>query len=683
MICEETFHIISASILSARNEISAEMVLNGNMVCIQESDSKFQKGDRMNAVSVGYVSFSMHTHPLIAYCTALCNIGYPSGDDMRAWFSEAYKNNGIPTIHYCCTIEGTYIVRVRPLRLFEEFNITRFKSKLFQYFAAYHNARSTEDSSDSITPTQWVDICNTVTPILIDDGIKELEKRDIENGQLPNPNYYKTLFDCHFIPHVVQFDSREYCGDVRANCSKGIPGKSFWEAYNGLKVQQVCEIANRRQHSQSDEGSQQDARLGKVWMDERGVYTTDRNKKETGKYYLSQMSIDDYEDLIFEYEMYERILAVVKVKSKLSDLLQEGVSSDSKDSGGPVVSMMAELNPFDISRISDAVSRNSLLLDSKDSVGPVVSMMADLNPFDISRITVSRNSLLLEKLSNNSLNQAYNNILIGQWFFSTSHMSTWVVKENRVESVYKVSNGKEETMKSSALRLHFIKKKIKDMARIVNSDAGHEFSKGSAVSESHTQETKIEIKKLLQSVARNLAYYHHDRDFEVYEMPRTAPFVTGNSYEIKSTGHDGLNRPERVSYNFYKMLECAGIFTQKGNWRKCETNCQSKTVFLNLHKHHEEFDNLVIHELVHSALNDNIYFKDSNHTDPFNLVERQMKEFCKMKGITFYQMSGESLQKTQVYKRTDAKVRESLQTSMRYFTSRTQPRSIETIYGVS
>ena len=632
LICEESFNIISASILAARNEISAEMVMNGHRVCIEQSESKFRQGDRMNAISVGYVSFSMHTHPLIAYCSALCNIGYPSGDDMRAWFSEAVKNNGIPTIHYCCTIEGTYIVRVRPLRLFQGFNVNSFKSKIFNFFAAYHNARSTEDTnSESISPTQWVDICNTVTPIIID---KDLE------GKPPDPNYYKTLFDCWFIPHVVEFGGQKYCGDLGAKCTGTVnKHKSFWEAYEGEKVEQVCRRA--------DEGYQ-DSALASVQLDENGIYTTDRSR-ECGKgddaakrYYKSRMSTDDYEDLIFEYEMYERIFAVVKAKSKLADLLQEG---------------------------------------SNDLEGPVVSMLMDLKPFDVSKIsTISDAALLLEKLSNNSLNQAYKNILIGQWFFSTSRMSTWVVREDGVASIFKVNQDKDEVMQNSARRLHYIKKKIKQMVGMMQSRKDSEVfeveemntSKSLTKREVESQKKEqIERKEILTKAVRKFVH-HHSRDFKVYEMPKTAPFVNGNSYVMKDTEHDGLNRPERVSYNFDKDRTCAGIFTEKGNWRHCDTDCQSKTVFLNLHKYNTGFQDLVIHELVHSALNDNIYFNAGNHTHPFDYVEKHLKLFCEKNEILFYQEANEPLVQPgiYVYRLEDSKLRTSLETSMRGFSMR-------------
>ena len=283
-ICPETFSVIAASLLTSFTEVSGVFYLNGSLFCMKDPKSELLVGSSMNAVPVGYVPFSMHTHPLIAYCTAFCNIGYPSGDDMRAWFVEALNNKGPPAIHICCAIEGTYILRVRPLN--DAYNYSRLGQQIFSYFARYHNNRSTVDNSEIISPTEWVDICNKFKGSFVDD-------------KLPDT----TMFDCAFQPNVVEYSNNLYCGDLKGNCkmgkktihefSKRYIDRNFYEMYNAEQVQTVCKQKSKCKTNNCDSKLQTVYQVG-------SKYETDLPKRN--------MTNMDMENFRYERDLYERMM---------------------------------------------------------------------------------------------------------------------------------------------------------------------------------------------------------------------------------------------------------------------------------------------------------------------------------------------------------------------------------------
>lgn len=220
-VCEEAFFDISKSILHAEGEISSAMKLIGTILCFCFPDEGFKKGSRMHAAHVPYCNFSMHTHPLIAYCSALCNLGHPSGDDMRAWFEEAHGNNGWPSMHLCFAIEGTYYVRVRILD--KEFvSITKKMAQLvFIYWAMLHNIRSTKytRSEDQVKsqPKVWTDNTNKTTwgnVLKYDEKTNEIPTLTQSEKEKLQPILNRTIFEVHFVPNVITFKGRHYLGEI-------------------------------------------------------------------------------------------------------------------------------------------------------------------------------------------------------------------------------------------------------------------------------------------------------------------------------------------------------------------------------------------------------------------------------------------------------------------------------------
>ena len=220
-VCDGAFAEISKSILHAEGEISSEMKLISNILCFRFPDEGFKKGSRMHAAHVPYCNFSMHTHPLIAYCSALCNLGHPSGDDMRAWFEEAHGNNGWPSIHLCFAIEGTYYVRVRILD--KEFvSVTKKLAQLvFVDWAMLHNVRSTKytSSEDQVKsqPKVWTDNTNKTTwghVLQYDEKTNEMPTLTQSEKEKLKPILNRTIFEVHFVPNVITFKGRHYLGEM-------------------------------------------------------------------------------------------------------------------------------------------------------------------------------------------------------------------------------------------------------------------------------------------------------------------------------------------------------------------------------------------------------------------------------------------------------------------------------------
>ena len=218
-ICNAAFQNIARSILHAKGEVSSEMTLVGAMLCFDAPKEKLQEGSRMHAATVPYCNFSMHTHPLVAYCSALCNMGHPSGDDMQAWYDEAHKVNGWPAIHLCFAIEGTYVVRVRIL---DEscVNITKkLSQQVFWRWATAHNTRSTKHTSGPMEqkksqPRNWCNDANKVTykHLFNMAGMKvSLSTEDMEKLK---PIWDMTVFEIHFIRNKITFQGKQYLGEI-------------------------------------------------------------------------------------------------------------------------------------------------------------------------------------------------------------------------------------------------------------------------------------------------------------------------------------------------------------------------------------------------------------------------------------------------------------------------------------
>ena len=252
--CNAAFTSIAKCILHGNGEISSEMVLKGDeRLCFEFKNGGYKKGTRMHAATIDYCNFSMHTHPLVAYCSALCNMGHPSGDDMQAWFNEAHEN-GWPAIHLCCAIEGTYIVRVRNLDAACHSITAKLSQIVFTRWAKLHNSRSTTYTTEPLNqkrsrPQCWTDDANRVTyGELFSMAAKEMGMvLSKEERILVQEIIYQTVFEVHFVPNVITFQDKKYMGeDLPKNNTRGERDASamkevFYNVYISSLVETTCE----------------------------------------------------------------------------------------------------------------------------------------------------------------------------------------------------------------------------------------------------------------------------------------------------------------------------------------------------------------------------------------------------------------------------------------------------------
>ena len=274
-ICSVSFDVIAASIMSGANEISGAFHHENGQVCLRYKE--ILEGSQMNAVSIGYCPFSFHSHPLVAYCTDHCSLGSPSGDDFRAWVIEAIDTARLPAIHYTVCIEGTYVVRVRPVP--EGVSGSSVPQKVFKYFSKYHNQRSAKRFTPDrqISPNEFCDIVNKTT------------WRDLTGIE----GHVGTVFDMLFFPHVVVYDGRRFCGS-EDGCGESLT--AFYRHYVRNKVEKTC---HRLQSCHRTNKGKCDLQLSRLQQCEL-VYDPDH----------------PYRDALFYYEreMYSRMLMVMSTQ---------------------------------------------------------------------------------------------------------------------------------------------------------------------------------------------------------------------------------------------------------------------------------------------------------------------------------------------------------------------------------
>ena len=245
-VCSAALDIINHSILRDPHEIAAAMKLFqssvGATVCFAFEDKGPENGDSMHAPSLHYSSFSMHSHPLVAYCTAKCNIGHPSGDDKKVWYLEAHDTKALPAVHFCFAIEGCYVVRVRPLFLHPK--LTRHLSEhIMALFASKHNTRSTDISEPheqtQSQPKVWCDYANYLT-------WRELAEWDSDILNDLGDMADEPVFEVYFIPNVITYKNKMFLGETfdlakmgkYANIQKNGP---FYKAYLRSQVHEACQ----------------------------------------------------------------------------------------------------------------------------------------------------------------------------------------------------------------------------------------------------------------------------------------------------------------------------------------------------------------------------------------------------------------------------------------------------------
>ena len=302
-VCSAALSVVNRSILQDPHEIAASMKLIqsavGATVCFAFKNKGPENGSSMHAPTLKYSSFSMHTHPLVAYCTAKCNLGHPSGDDQKVWYLEAHDTKALPAVHFCFAIEGCYIVHVRPL--FLPAKLTRHLAEhIMTLFASKHNTRSTDISEPheqtQSQPKVWCDDANSLT-------WRELAVWDSDVLDALGDMADEPVFEVYFIPNVITYKNKMFLGEIFDSAKKGKYANiqkngPFYKAYLHSQVEEACQ-ARQRCPIKGD----CDIPISNVELVDGVVY--------------GPQHITDHQ--LFQQDVYNRLICVISAHTKYND----------------------------------------------------------------------------------------------------------------------------------------------------------------------------------------------------------------------------------------------------------------------------------------------------------------------------------------------------------------------------
>ena len=573
IVCKVTFDVIAASVLLGSNEISGAMQIEGEHVCLEHGN--IEEGSTMNAVSIGYAAFSFHSHPLIAYCSDGCSLGYPSADDFRAWLNEAFEEiEKLNALHYTICIEGTYIVRVRPIpnEVNKNYYAKTCPRKLFQFFVRYHNRRSAKrfNPEAQINATEFCDIVNNVT--WDDLGVKGMKR---------------TVFDMIFRPHIVTYDGRRFCGSTYG-CGEGID--AFYKYYINTKVEKTCESL-RKCHDRDGAPGGCKTELTKLQQA--------REEEE----YDPIVPLRDA-DFYYEREIYSRLIAVMgSVKTK-RQRRKARLTNWKTGQGHLTYSEAYDELQLDKWCFAKEYTENPppVFEKTRDAISELVKLV---NLFGGGNTSAFGGEYMDWVKACNETEQVKQIKYIASVQPINEDLKTIHATVNSIENFdEKYKHQKQRDTANEQRELKELQRGLDEtIKRVVEEgNAANAINKIFAEQEPHW--------------ISNLIEYHSKKEYGIFEMPREARFLMKDgSYVTRPTGLDGLNVPIGIS--------------------KDGAECARKELFLRTDdKSKEAYDKLVIHELTHSLVKDH-YFLSDNHYGMFHLGMFWLNAVCKSKSITF------------------------------------------------
>lgn len=252
---ERSFQKLVESVMHDEGEVAISIdqvfIENGRIVAVGIPDGHSFPTDlkRMSAQQVPFDVFGVHSHPLVAYCTALCNVGYPSGNDLQVWWSSHFQSDRVvPMFNYVITLEGVYIVKVAQTSedtyKFAKRHSDELADAIFQYGSGLHNARSTMHSSAHMTvsPIEWCKIISNLTygdlttcrrtvistPVNYREEAWDIATVGYENCK--KGHLLDRVFRVWFYPNLIELKTHMYTG------------LNFWKAYDKLSVNRQCKM---------------------------------------------------------------------------------------------------------------------------------------------------------------------------------------------------------------------------------------------------------------------------------------------------------------------------------------------------------------------------------------------------------------------------------------------------------